>query len=69
MGSSGASMVKWDWHEKTLATIIRGALVAQKEIYPQLDVDKAFDEVYAVRKDRKIMKYLDKHYPFFDDRT
>lgn len=66
LGASDDALLKWDWHEDTLKTIIRKSLENQKGIYPQLDVDKAEAVIWSVRNE-PIQEYLDKHYPILGE--
>ena len=68
IGPSGGQMFKWSWHEAHLEECVDNALKAQLEVYPNLDIKDAKKKIYACRKDKKLMKYLDKNYPWFDDR-
>lgn len=65
-----ANHIKWGWDETGLKEAIREALEDQKEVYPDLDVDAAEKEVWAIRTDPKhaeLVKYLDEHYPILAD--
>jgi DNA polymerase I-like protein with 3'-5' exonuclease and polymerase domains len=67
---------KWDWHEGNgetfdkgkvvgggLRFVIRKSLEDQKEVYPDIDVDAIEKQIWAVRENKPLMKYLDKNYP------
>lgn len=67
LGCDDSRLIKWDWSETQLKEAIEQSLVYQTEIYPKLDVKKTLKEIYAVRNDTKLMKYLDKNYPILSD--
>jgi DNA polymerase I-like protein with 3'-5' exonuclease and polymerase domains len=67
LGADDSRLIKWDWSETQLKQAIEQSLVYQTDIYPKLDVKKTLKEIYAVRNDTKVMRYLDKHYPILAD--
>jgi DNA polymerase I-like protein with 3'-5' exonuclease and polymerase domains len=66
---------KWDWHEGNegnddgggLRYVIRKSLEDQKEVYPDLDIDATEKKIWAVRKNKKLMAFLDENYPILQD--
>lgn len=67
LGCDDSRLIKWDWSESQLKEIVEKSLVMQKEIYPDLKVSKALQEVYAVRNNTKLMRFLDKNYPILGE--
>jgi hypothetical protein len=62
-----ANHVKWGWDESGLRACIREALEDQKEIFPDMDVDAAEKEIWAVRENKELTDYLNTHYPVLAD--
>jgi hypothetical protein len=66
---------KWDWHEGAdgnddgggLRYCIRKSLEDQKTVYPDIDVDAIEKRIWAVRKNKELVAYLDEHYPVLSD--
>lgn len=53
----------------SLEECIKRTLKDHSALYPTVDADKAYKEIYASWKDSKIKAYLDKHYPILGDYT
>lgn len=66
---------KWDWHDGNdgnedgggLRYVIRKSLEDQREVYPDVDVDAIEKRIWAVRKNKELVAYLDEHYPVLSD--
>jgi DNA polymerase I-like protein with 3'-5' exonuclease and polymerase domains len=63
LGPDDASLEKWDWSRTSLDTIIETSFVNQKLIFADLDIKAAKKQLLAPRNNKKLMSYLDKHYP------
>lgn len=63
LGTDSANLTKWDWSEKQLKNIIKGAIKTQSERFKDLDEEETMKRVYAITKNRKVMKYLDTNFP------
>lgn len=53
----------------SLDECIKRALKDHCELYPNIDYDKAYKEIYASWNNSKVKSYLDKHYPILGDYT
>ncbi len=71
---------KYDWHDGNGQTIdkgkvtggglrfvIRKSLEDQKTVYTDIDIDAIEKQIWAVRKNKPLMTYLNKHYPVLSD--
>jgi DNA polymerase I-like protein with 3'-5' exonuclease and polymerase domains len=67
IGSDEANMSKWDWSEKQLKECVQSGLEKQKERYPNMSVTKTLAKVYAIRDNKRVMKYLDRNFPVLPD--
>jgi hypothetical protein len=50
-----------------LRYVIRKSLEDQKEVYPDLDIDATEKKIWEVRKNKKLMAFLDENYPILQD--
>jgi DNA polymerase I-like protein with 3'-5' exonuclease and polymerase domains len=71
---------KWDWHEGNEPTLDKGEVVGgglrfvirksledQAEVYPGLDIDGIEKTIWAVRKNKPLMEFLNTNYPILSD--